>query len=450
MSPVHRGASRRLFIEAKRILPGGVDSPVRAFSAVGGTPPFIRRARGARILDEDGRSYVDFVMSWGPLIHGHAPAGLITALADVAARGTSFGAPTALEVDLGLAVRRLMPSVERVRFVNSGTEATMSALRVARAASGRDRVIKFAGCYHGHCDAFLVQAGSGATTLGVPTSPGVSRAVAADTLVAHYNDLGSVDRLFRAHRAQIAALIVEPLAGNMGVVPPAAGFLEGLRTLCDRHGTILIFDEVISGFRVSPGGAQERFGVRPDLTCLGKIIGGGLPVGAYGGRTDLMEQVAPAGPVYQAGTLSGNPLAMTAGLWALSQLSPALYARLDRLGQRLATGLADAARQAGLDLQVNAHGSVLTPFFTASPVRDYQSATRTDTAAYARFFRGMLTRGIYPPPSQFEAWFLSGAHTTRHIDLAIEAARATMHAMRRRARTARKKSGARRQETGDA
>jgi len=431
-------------------LPGGVDSPVRAFLAVGGTPPFIRRARGARLQDEDGRSYVDFVMSWGPLIHGHAPAGLTRALGDAAARGTSFGAPTALEVDLGLAVRRLMPSVERVRFVNSGTEATMSALRVARAASDRDRVIKFAGCYHGHADAFLVQAGSGATTLGVPTSPGVSRAVAADTLVARYNDLGSVDRLFRAHRNQVAALIVEPLAGNMGIVPPAAGFLEGLRTLCDRHATILIFDEVISGFRVSPGGAQERFGVRPDLTCLGKIIGGGLPVGAYGGRKDLMEQVAPVGPVYQAGTLSGNPLAMTAGLWALSQLSPALYARLDRLGRRLATGLAAAAREATLDLQVNAHGSVLTPFFTARPVHDYQSATRADTTAYARFFRGMLTRGIYPPPSQFEAWFLSGAHTTRHIDLAIEAARATMHAMRRRARTARKKTGDRRREAGEA
>ena len=450
MGSNRRGASRRLFTRAKRILPGGVDSPVRAFSAVGGTPPFIRRARGARLMDEDGRSYVDFVMSWGPLIHGHAPAGLVRALGDAAARGTSFGAPTAVEVDLALAVRRLMPSIERVRFVNSGTEATMSALRVARAARGRDRVIKFAGCYHGHGDAFLVQAGSGATTLGVPTSPGVSRAVAADTLVARYNDLGSVDRLFRAHRNRVAALIVEPLAGNMGIVPPSAGFLEGLRTLCDRHSSILIFDEVISGFRVSLGGAQERYGVRPDLTCLGKIIGGGLPVGAYGGRKDLMEQVAPAGPVYQAGTLSGNPLAMTAGLWALSQLSPALYTRLDRLGQRLATGLGDAAREAGLALQVNAHGSVLTPFFTTRPVHDYEGATRADTTAYARFFRGMLARGIYPPPSQFEAWFLSGAHTTRHIDLAVEAARATMHAMRRRERTARKKTGGARQETEEA
>jgi glutamate-1-semialdehyde 2,1-aminomutase len=434
MTASTRGNSSRLFAQAKRILPGGVDSPVRAFSAVGGTPPFIRRARGARLVDEDGRSFIDFVMSWGPLLHGHAPAGLTRVLSDAVARGTSFGAPTALEVDLGQAVRRLMPSMERVRFVNSGTEATMSALRLARAATGRERMIKFAGCYHGHGDAFLVQAGSGATTLGVPTSPGVSRAVAADTLVARYNDLASVDRLFTKHRHRVAALFVEPLAGNMGVVPPEAGFLEGLRELSGRHGAILIFDEVISGFRAGPGGAQERFGVRPDLTCLGKIIGGGLPVGAYGGRKELMEQVAPVGPVYQAGTLSGNPLAMTAGLWALSQLTPELYRKLDRLGERFAAGLADAARQAGIDLHVNAHGSVLTPFFTTAPVRDYESATRADTAAYARFFRGMLARGIYPPPSQFEGWFLSGAHSNTHVDLAIEAARATFRAMRRGAR----------------
>ena len=369
-------------------------------------------------------------MSWGPLIHGHAPTELTRVLADAVARGTSFGAPTALEVELGQAVRRLMPSLERVRFVNSGTEATMSALRVARAATGRDRVVKFAGCYHGHGDAFLVQAGSGATTLGVPTSPGVSRAVAADTLVARYNDLASVERLFRAHRDRVAALIVEPLAGNMGVVPPAAGFLDGLRALCDRHRAILIFDEVISGFRVSAGGAQARFGIRPDMTCLGKIIGGGLPVGAYGGRRDLMDQVAPVGPVYQAGTLSGNPLAMAAGRWALSKLSPDLYTQLDRLGRRLATGLAEAARQARLDLQINAFGSVLTPFFTSHPVHDYETATRADTRAYARFFRGMLARGIYPPPSQFEGWFLSAAHTIRHVDRAIEAAHATMKTMR--------------------
>ncbi len=432
MNTAGRKQSARLFARAKRILPGGVDSPVRAFSAVGGTPPFIRRASGARIEDEDGRSYVDFVMSWGPLIHGHAPAGLTRVLAAAAKQGTSFGAPTAAEVELGTAVRELMPSLERVRFVNSGTEAAMSALRLARAATGRSRVIKFAGCYHGHADPFLVQAGSGATTLGVPTSPGVSPAVAAETLVARYNDLGSVDRLFRRHRDRVAALIVEPVAGNMGVVPPEPGFLEGLRALCDEHGAILIFDEVISGFRAGPGGAQERFGVRPDLTCLGKIIGGGLPVGAYGGRRDLMEQVAPAGPVYQAGTLSGNPLAMAAGGWALSKLSPNLYARLDRLGARLAAGLADAAEEAGIDLQVNVLGSVLTPFFTAAPVSDYESATAADTAAYARFFRGMLSRGVYPPPSQFEGWFLSAAHTPADVDEAVAAARATLRGMRRR------------------
>ncbi len=434
MSPSRRGASATLFARAKRILPGGVDSPVRAFAAVGGTPPFIRRARGARLVDEDGRSYIDYVMSWGPLIHGHAPPRLTRALADATSRGTSFGAPTALEVDLGQAVRALMPAVERIRFVNSGTEATMSALRLARAATGRDRVIKFAGCYHGHGDAFLVQAGSGATTLGVPDSPGVPKAVAADTLVARYNDLDSVAKLLRSHRRRVAAIIVEPLAGNMGVVPPVPGFLEGLRSLSTNHSAILIFDEVISGFRAGPGGAQERYGVRPDLTCLGKIIGGGLPVGAYGGRRDLMNHVAPAGGMYQAGTLSGNPLAMTAGLWTLSQLSPALYARLARLGTQLAEGLADAARTAGIDLQVNGHGSVLTPFFSKTPVRDYESATKADAASYARFFRGMLARGIYPPPSQFEGWFLSGAHTARHVDETIEAARATLRSMRRRAR----------------
>ena len=432
MSPARRSQSARLFSRAKRILPGGVDSPVRAFSAVGGAPPFIRRGRGARIEDEDSRAYVDFVMSWGPLIHGHAPAGLTRVLAAAAKQGTSFGAPTAAEVELGNAVRTLMPSLERVRFVNSGTEAAMSALRLARAATGRDRVVKFAGCYHGHGDAFLVQAGSGATTLGVPTSPGVPRSVAADTLVARYNDLGSVERLFRRHRDRVAALVVEPVAGNMGVVLPEGGFLEGLRALCDEHGAILVFDEVISGFRAGPGGAQERFGVRPDLTCLGKIIGGGLPVGAYGGRLDLMEQVAPAGPVYQAGTLSGNPLAMAAGGWALSKLTPDLYARLDKLGARLAAGLADAAREAGIDLQVNRLGSVLTPFFTAAPVRDYESAVAADTAAYARFFRGMLARGVYPPPSQFEGWFLSAAHTRRDVDEAVAAARAVLTGMRRR------------------
>jgi len=404
------------------VLPGGVDSPVRAFLAVGGDPLFVSRAGGARLVDADGRRYLDYVMSWGPLIHGHAPRGLVRTLAATAARGTSFGAPTALEVRLGERVRRLMPSLERVRFVNSGTEAAMSAVRVARAATGRDKIVKFEGCYHGHADPFLVRAGSGALTLGTPTSPGVPAAAAGDTLVATYNDLESVDRLCQANHGEIAAVIVEPIAGNMGVVPPAEGFLAGLRALCDREGILLIFDEVISGFRASTGGAQQLYGVRPDLTCLGKIIGGGLPVGAYGGRADLMDLVAPTGPVYQAGTLSGNPLAMAAGLWTLDHLTPGVYRRLRRLGTALAQGLADAARAAGVPLQVNAVGSVLTPFFTSAAVRDYRSACTADTRAYAAFFQGMLGRGIYPPPSQFEGWFLSDAHTAADVANTVGAA----------------------------
>jgi glutamate-1-semialdehyde 2,1-aminomutase len=418
--------SSRLFTRAQAILPGGVDSPVRAFKAVGASPLFFRRASGARIEDVDGNTFIDYVMSWGPLLHGHAPRGLVKALAAAARDGTSFGAPSPLEVALGERVRALMPSIERVRFVSSGTEATMSAVRVARAATGRDRIMKFEGCYHGHADAFLVKAGSGALTLGTPTSPGVTRAASADTLVAAYNDLDSVRRIFDANREQIAAVIVEPIAGNMGLVPPADGFLRGLRDLCLGQGSLLIFDEVISGFRASAGGAQAIAGVRPDLTCLGKIIGGGLPVGAYGGRADLMDLVSPAGPVYQAGTLSGNPLAMTAGLWSLEQLSPKLYATLASLGGRLAAGLADAAREARVALQVNAFGSLLTPFFTNQPVRDFASATSADTDQYSRFFRGMITRGVYPPPSQFEAWFLSAAHTVKDIDKTIGVARAAM------------------------
>ena len=418
--------SRKLFERATQVLPGGVDSPVRAFSAVGGQPPFIRRGWGSRLEDEDGRRYVDYVMSWGPLIHGHAPKPLTRALGAAARLGTSFGAPHASEVELGRLVCRFVPSIEKVRFVNSGTEATMSALRLARAATGRDKIVKFAGCYHGHADSFLVAAGSGAMTLGVPNSPGVTRAAAADTLIATYNDLDSVAAHFKRHRRGIAAIIVEPIAGNMGVVPPAAGFLDGLRRTADRHGTLLIFDEVISGFRAGKGGAQQRFGISPDLTCLGKIIGGGLPVGAYGGRADLMNQVAPAGPVYQAGTLSGNPLAMTAGVWALKNLSGRLYQRLDRLGATLEQGLHDAARERGVALQVNRAGSVLTPFFTDQPVIDHASATAADTDAYAVFFRSMLANGIYSPPSQFEGWFLSAAHTERDVSKTVAAARRAM------------------------
>jgi glutamate-1-semialdehyde 2,1-aminomutase len=424
--------SKSLYERAVKVLPGGVNSPVRAFKAVGGTPIFVARARGATLVDVDGNRYVDYVMSWGPMLHGHAPAGQVKAIAAAVKKGTSYGAPSELEHQLGERVRALMPSMELVRFVSSGTEATMSAVRVARAFTGRNRVVKFEGCYHGHGDAFLVKAGSGATTFGSPTSPGVPPSVVADTLLARYNDLRSVDGLIANHGAEIAAILVEPIAGNMGLVPPADGFLAGLRERCTRHGILLVFDEVISGFRAAAGGAQRVFGVTPDLTCLGKIIGGGLPVGAYGGRADVMQLVSPAGPVYQAGTLSGNPVAMTAGLWALARLTPKLYKDLARRGTRLAAGFADAARAAGVPLQVNAFGSLVTPFFTDAPVRDYESALRSDTKAYATFFQGMLKRGIYPPPAQFEAWFLSAAHTDRDVTRTIAAAHEAMKEVKRR------------------
>jgi glutamate-1-semialdehyde 2,1-aminomutase len=418
--------SRQIFDKAKTLFPGGVNSPVRAFAAVGGSPHFIARASGARVTDIDGNTFIDYVGSWGPMIHGHAPRGLAAALARQAKLGTSFGAPSPLEVDLGKRVQRLVPSIERMRFVSSGTEATMSAARVARGATGREKIVKFEGCYHGHADAFLVQAGSGALTFGTPTSPGVPAGAVGPTLLARYNDLSSVEALARANPAQIAAIIIEPVPGNMGTVLPEPGFLEGLRSICDREGILLIFDEVMSGFRVAPGGAQELYGVTPDLTCLGKIIGGGLPVAAYGGRADLMDRVSPSGPIYQAGTLSGNPLAMVAGLWALDRLTPTLYRKLAALGRALATGLADAARDAGIPLQVNALGSMITPFFTGTRVRDFQSAVTSDTKAFGIFFRAMLEQGIYLPPSQFEAWFISGAHTPRDIQRTVQAARAAL------------------------
>jgi glutamate-1-semialdehyde 2,1-aminomutase len=418
--------SKRLFARAVKVLPGGVNSPVRAFKAVGGTPHFIARASGARITDIDGNTFIDYVGSWGPMIHGHAPRGLSSTLARQAKLGTSFGAPSPLEVELAEQVRSLVPSMERIRFVSSGTEATMSAARVARGATGRDKIIKFEGCYHGHADAFLVQAGSGALTFGTPTSPGVPVGAVATTLLASFNDLRSVERLIDANPGEIAGLIVEPVAGNMGTVLPDAGFLQGLRTLCDAHHILLIFDEVMTGFRVAPGGAQQLYGVRPDLTCLGKILGGGLPVAAYGGRADLMERVSPAGPVYQAGTLSGNPLAMAAGLWSLKRLTRPLYRKLGAMGQTLAAGLAEAARAAGVPLHVNALGSMITPFFTAERVRDFRSALTSDTASFAVFFREMLARGIYLPPSQFEAWFISSAHSPRDISHTVDAAREAM------------------------
>jgi glutamate-1-semialdehyde 2,1-aminomutase len=433
--------SAKLFDRAADVLPGGVNSPVRAFKAVGGTPRFIARASGSRITDIDGNSYVDYVMSWGPMIHGHAPSGLTRALARQTRLGTSFGAPSPLEVEMAELVRELMPSMERVRFVNSGTEATMSAARVARGFTRRDKIIKFEGCYHGHADGFLVQAGSGALTFGAPTSPGVPAGAVAATLLATFNDLTSIERLTAANPGEIAAVIIEPVAGNMGVVLPEPGFLQGLRALCDREGMLLIFDEVMTGFRLAAGGAQELYGVKPDLTCLGKIIGGGLPVAAYGGRGDVMDMVSPAGPVYQAGTLSGNPLAMAAGIWSLKHLSRGLYRRLSAMGAALAGGLADAARDAGVPLQVNAIGSMVTPFFAAERVRDFRSATSADTPRFAVFFNAMLDRGVYLPPSQFEAWFLSGAHSGRDIEKTIEAAREAMNMVARTRKTSPKAEG---------
>lgn len=419
--------SEELYQEAKRTMPGGVNSPVRAFRGIDMAPRFIAEARGCRITDEDGRTYIDYIGAYGPLILGHTHPRVVEALADASKKGTAFGAPTALEVELAEKVTSLVPSVDMVRMVNSGTEATMSAIRLARAATGRDGILKFEGCYHGHGDSFLIQAGSGALTMGVPDSPGVPRALAALTAVARFNDLDSVRHAFEAAPDTIAAIIVEPVAGNMGVVPPAEGFLEGLRQLSEQHGALLIFDEVMTGFRVSPGGAQELYGVTPDLTTLGKVIGGGLPVGAYGGRRDLMEQIAPAGPVYQAGTLSGNPLAMSAGLAQLETLEETnAWDRLETSSRRLEVGLQEILEELSLPLTVNRVGSMLTLFFTEGPVTDFESATQSDTKRHARFFRSMLSHGVHLPPSQFEALFVSLAHEPDDIDRTLEAVRASL------------------------
>ncbi len=423
-APAARPESARLFARATDLLPGGVDSPVRAFGAVGGQPVFFERGDGPRVWDADGNAYIDWMCSWGPLILGHADARVVAAVTEAVARGTSFGAPNRREVELAALVRDAMPAVEMMRFVSSGTEAAMSALRVARAATDRDKIVKFRGCYHGHTDSLLVDAGSGALTLGIPGTPGVTRGAAADTLVAEYNDLASVEKLLDANRGAVAAVVIEPVAGNMGVIAPAAGFLEGLRTLTTAHGTLLMFDEVITGFRVGPGGAQERYGVTPDLTVLGKIIGGGMPVGAYGGRRDLMAMVAPSGPVYQAGTLSGNPAAMAAGIATLRALAePGVYEQLETTAAALEIGLLDAARAAGVPLAVNRAGSLLTPFFTAGPVTGYAGAMAADTERFGAFFRAMLDAGVYLPPSQFEAWFVSTAHGDAEIEATVTAAR---------------------------
>jgi glutamate-1-semialdehyde 2,1-aminomutase len=417
--------SAELFARAQELLPGGVDSPVRAFRGVGGTPLFIARGKGATVWDVDGNRYLDYLASWGPLIAGHAHPGVVAAIHAAAERGTSFGAPTEAELELADLVKKAFPSIDLVRFVSSGTEATMSALRLARAATGREMLIKFDGGYHGHADGLLVQAGSGPLTLGQPDSPGVPTESARQTLSVQYNDLAAVRDAFQAHPGQIAAVIVEPVAGNMGVVPPEPGFLEHLRALTRENGALLIFDEVITGFRIALGGAQERFRITPDLTCLGKIVGGGLPVGAYGGRRDLMAQVSPLGPVYQAGTLSGNPLAMAAGAATLRLLTePGVYAHLETLAARLGDGLQDAARAANVPYRANRVGSMFTGFFGQGPVTDYASAKKADTQAYGRFFHALLERGVYLAPSQFEAGFVSLAHTEADIDATIDAAAA--------------------------
>jgi glutamate-1-semialdehyde 2,1-aminomutase len=421
--------SEALFAEAQKHLPGGVDSPVRAFRAVGGTPRFIARGKGAYVFDVDDNRYVDYLASWGPLIAGHAHPGVVAAIQEAAARGTSYGAPTQAEVDLAQLVKDAFPSIDLVRFVSSGTEATMSALRLARAFTRRDAIVKFDGGYHGHADGLLVQAGSGPLTFGQPDSPGVPSAAARQTLSVPYNDLVALRDAFAAHPGMIAAVIVEPVAANMGEIPPEPGFLEHLRDMSHEQGALLIFDEVITGFRVALGGAQECFRVRPDLTCLGKIVGGGLPVGAYGGRAEIMQQVSPLGPVYQAGTLSGNPLAMAAGLATLRLLTePGVYYHLERLSAQLADGLGAAARATGVEYVSNRVGSMFTGFFSDRPVTDYASAKLADTRRYARFFHALLERGVYFAPSQFEAGFVSLAHTEADIDATLNAATAAFAA----------------------
>ncbi len=419
--------SRKLFEEAKKHIPGGVNSPVRAFRSVGGEPLFIRKAKGSKIYDADGKAFIDYVLSWGPMILGHAHPRVSAALKKAVASGTSFGAPTELEITLAKMVKKAVPSIELVRMVSSGTEATMSAIRVARGHTGRDTIIKFDGGYHGHGDSLLVKAGSGVATFGLPDSPGVPADLAKFTLTVAYNDLAAVKEIASREGERIACIIVEPVAGNMGCVPPEPGFLEGLRQVCDQYGIVYIFDEVMTGFRVAYGGAQQRFKIKPDLTCLGKVIGGGLPVGAFGGRRDIMEKVAPIGPIYQAGTLSGNPLAMTAGIETLKLLAkPGVYQTLEKSSAELEQGLREAARETGIPTTINRVGSMFTSFFTDRKVKDFASAKTSDTAKFGNFFRAMLKNGVNLAPSQFEAAFMSLAHTRADIAKTIEAARKSL------------------------
>ena len=417
---------KTLFAEANRYIPGGVNSPVRAFGGVGGTPVFMERGSGARVYDTDGREYIDYLGSWGPLIVGHAHPRVVAAIRDQAGKGTSFGAPCELETELARRVCGLAPACQKVRFVSSGTEATMSAIRLARGVTGRQQVVKVAGCYHGHVDSLLVSAGSGVLTLGLPGSPGVPDALAALTHVIPYNDSDALEQLLGQQGDEIACIILEPVAGNMGVIPPAEGYLEKVRGLTAAHDVLMILDEVMTGFRVHAGGAQTRFGIRPDLSCFGKVIGGGLPVGAFGGRADLMDQLAPTGPVYQAGTLSGNPLAMRAGIETLDILAEdGTYNRMEQVSAALEDGLGKAATDAGLEVCSNRVGSMMTMFFTGGPVTDFESATRSDTDLYAKYFHGMLKRGVYVAPSQFEAAFVSSLHGDAEVEATLQAARET-------------------------
>lgn len=424
--------SQELFDRASQFMPGGVNSPVRAFKSVGGTPIFIKKANGAVLTDEDGNDYYDFIASWGPMIMGHAYKPVVKAIQEKVKDSTSFGAPTELEIEMAELIKRMVPGVDKLRMVNSGTEACMSAIRLARGYTGRDKILKFRGNYHGHGDSFLIQAGSGAVTMGTPNSPGVTAANARDTLLADYNNLAQVKRIASAYRGDIAAIIVEPVAGNMGCVPPVAGFLEGLRQICDEEEILLIFDEVMTGFRLAPGGVQERLGVTADLVCLGKVIGAGMPVGAYGGKEAIMNHVSPVGPVYQAGTLSGNPIAMISGYTLLKELDEKrddLYPRLDKKGDKLAKGLDKVLADSGLPYQINQIGSMISVHFTDQPVIDFATAALGNNDHFKHFFHGMLERGMYLPPSAFESWFLSDALTYAMIDETIEAAAETVAEM---------------------